>query len=110
MEGNCLLSSPVNCCLYQQEEAPLHQQKQEVLREKAFEAPAIPQRCSTTGQCLIGKDNLGMTVSVAKPSTDNIHINVMVELSALLKHHIFQDLKDTVNLDTVHTTHGRDFS
>jgi predicted membrane channel-forming protein YqfA (hemolysin III family) len=60
---------------------------------------------------LIGKYNLGISVPVAKPSTGNIHIKVMVALSSLPKHHIFQDLNDTVYLDTaVHTTHGHDFA
>jgi hypothetical protein len=64
----------------------------------------------TTGQCLIGKDNLGVSVPVAKPSNDNLYIKAMVIFSSLLKHHVFQDRKDTVSLDTVNTTHGHDFA
>jgi hypothetical protein len=47
---------------------------------------------------------------VPKPSTDENHIKVMVALSGLLKHHIFEDLKDTVYFDTVNPTRHRDFA
>jgi hypothetical protein len=37
----------------------------------------------TTGQCLIGKDNLGVSVPLSKPLSDKLHIKVIVALSAL---------------------------
>jgi hypothetical protein len=53
---------------------------------------------------LIGKDNLGVSISVLKPFTDKLDVKAMVALSGLLKHHIFEDLRDIVYFDTVNTT------
>ena len=64
----------------------------------------------TTGRCLIGKDDLGVSVPALKPSTDDIHVKAMVAISALLKHHIFSDLKDIVYFDTVHASRAADFA
>jgi hypothetical protein len=64
----------------------------------------------TTGRCLIGKDDLGVSVPALKPSTDEIHVKAMVAMSALMMHHIFIDLKDTVYFDTVHLSRSADFA
>jgi hypothetical protein len=56
----------------------------------------------TTGQCLIGKNNLGVSISVLKPLTDKIwpklHVKAMVALSGILKHHVFEDFSVVVVL------------
>jgi hypothetical protein len=54
-----------------------------------------------TGVCLVGKDELGISVSVAKPGTDGALLKAMVALSALLKIHIFDYLKDSVHCNAV---------
>jgi hypothetical protein len=64
----------------------------------------------TTGLCLIGKDDRGVSLPVPKPSTDELHIKAMVALSALLKHHIFTDLKETVYFDAVNVNRRGDFA
>jgi hypothetical protein len=64
----------------------------------------------TTGRCVIGKDELGVSVPALKPATDDIHVKAMVAISALMKHHIFVDLKDTVYFDTVHASRADDFA
>jgi len=46
----------------------------------------------------------------SKPATDDIHVKAMVAISALMKHHIFVDLKETVYFDTVHASRAGDFS
>jgi hypothetical protein len=55
----------------------------------------------TSGQCLIRRDELGKSLLVAKASIDTSHTAAMVALSALLKSHVFADLKDTVYFDAV---------
>jgi hypothetical protein len=64
----------------------------------------------TSGQCLIGKDPLSVSLPALKPYMDEFHIQSMVALTALLKHHIFQDLRETVYHDMVNTTHCHDFA
>jgi hypothetical protein len=64
----------------------------------------------TMGKCLIGKDELGVSLPYPKPQTDYSHIKAMVVLSKLLKHHIFADLKDTVYFDLVHKKRREDFA
>jgi hypothetical protein len=55
----------------------------------------------TSGQCLIRRDELGISLPVSKTSIDASHTAAMVALSALLKSHVFADLKDTVYFDAV---------
>jgi hypothetical protein len=64
----------------------------------------------TSGTCLIGKDSLGVSCPVLKPSTDQHHVQAMVALSALLKHHIFDNLVEDVYFDRVNITRRQDFA
>jgi hypothetical protein len=59
---------------------------------------------------LNGKDKLGVSAPVPKPHTDKHHVKAMVMLSKLLQHHIFQDLKETVYSELVHTKRCEDFT
>jgi hypothetical protein len=64
----------------------------------------------TSGQCLIGTDPLGVSLPALKPSTNEFHIKAIVALTALLRHHIFQDLRETVYFGAVNTTRCQDFA
>jgi hypothetical protein len=64
----------------------------------------------TSGHCLIGKDDLGVSKSVSKPATDDVHVKAMVALLALLKEQVFSDLQETIYFDTVHTERRSGFA
>jgi hypothetical protein len=63
----------------------------------------------TSGQCLIGRDELGISFPAVKP-TDSDHTKAMVALTALLRSHVFNDLKDTVYFDAVNLERASSFA
>ena len=64
----------------------------------------------TTSQCLLGKDDLGIYAPIIKPTTDKDHVAAMVQLSSLLKHHIFSNLQESIFVDSVNVTRSKDFA
>jgi hypothetical protein len=114
MEANCFLGSQGYCCHSYQDPEEKKKKKKVPVSKKAASTLKHQQYHKyvgyTIGQCLIGKDTLGVSIPVLKPFTDKLHVKAMVALSGLLKHHIFEDLRDRVYFDMVNPTHRCGFA